>query len=250
MSNSDKWIIITGASSGIGKATAEKLLDEGYKVVLTSRNKDKLEKVFNRFNSNILIVPFDLSKIEKLDEYVEKIIKTTGPISGFVHCAGIRTTIPLNFIKLDNILSLFTINTFSAIRLISLLSKSKNYNHDGASFVLISSIAAHEGAKGVALYASTKGALEGFLTPAASELIAKNIRINIVVPGIIETEMIQDFFKNLTDPQIEAFKKSYPLGIGKPEYIANFIHYLVSDKAKWITGQKFILDGGHLIRGN
>lgn len=244
----NKWIAVTGASSGIGRYTARTIIERGSKVVLTSRTAMKLKEAVKGFSEeNYAIIPWDLSDLDSLQDYTEKVIETVGPISGLVHCAGIQKTMPLSLVKKHTIFDVFNLNTFSGMLLVSMFSKN-GYFAENASFVLISSLAAHEGAMGKSIYAASKGAIEGFIPATASELAIKGIRLNAVIPGIVKTEMVDDFFKNLSDEQKKTFVDSYPLGLGDPVDVANFIEYLLSDKAKWITGECYKIDGGHMIR--
>jgi len=244
----NRWIVVTGASSGIGRCTARTIIESGSKVVLTSRTAVMLEESIKGFSEeNYAIIPWDLSDLDSLQDYTKKVKETVGPISGFVHCAGIQKTLPLSLVKKQTIFDVFNLNTFSAMLLVSMFSKN-GYFAENASFVLISSLAAREGAMGKSIYAASKGAIEGFIPATASELALKGIRLNAVIPGVVKTEMVDDFFKNLSDEQKKAFEDSYPLGLGDPIDVANFIEYLLSDKAKWITGECYKIDGGHMIR--
>lgn len=248
MTEDNRWIVVTGASSGIGRCTARTIIESGSKVVLTSRTAIKLEETVKGFSEeDYAIIPWDLSDLDSLQDYTEKVKETVGPISGFVHCAGIQKTMPLSLVKKQTIFDVFNLNTFSGMLLVSMFSKN-GYFAESASFVLISSLAAREGAMGKSIYAASKGAIEGFIPATASELALKGIRLNAVIPGIVKTEMVDDFFKNLSDEQKKAFEDSYPLGFGDPVDVANLIEYLLSDKAKWITGECYKIDGGHMIR--
>jgi len=245
----NKWILVTGASSGIGKATAIRLLKDGYSLVLTSRREEEIKRIFSAFDESLYrIIPWDLSDLDKIEDYVHLVNQTVGPIRGFIHCAGIQITVPIGMVKSNKILDIFKINTFAPIMLTSLFSKNGFYDPNGSSFVLISSIRAHEGGVGLSLYAATKGAIEGFLPAASAELASKKIRINVVIPGMVKTEMVEDFFEKISKEQVDQIKSTYPLGIGNPEDVSNLIAFLISDESKWIDGQKFIIDGGHLSR--
>ncbi len=245
----NRWILVTGTSSGIGAATGKLLLENGYNVILTSRNSELIKEKFKSFDKDTYhIEPCDFSKIDRIKDYARAVNEKVGKIAGFVHCAGINKIIPIALAKGKNVHSLFEINTFAPIELIKNFSKKKMYLEQGCSFVLISSLAAHEGSIGNSIYAATKGALEGFLAPGAAELAKKNIRLNIVVPGFVKTSMTDTFLKRATKEQMENLEKQYPLGFGEPEQIANMIEFLVSEKSKWVTGQKYHIDGGHMIR--
>ena len=156
---------------------------------------------------------------------------------------------PISMHKPDSVKKIFALNTFAPIELIRCFSKKKMIAEQGASFVLISSLAAHEGAQGKSLYAATKGALEGFLPSAALELAQRKIRLNAIVPGIIETAMSKEFLDKMTEEQRSVINDSYPLGLGAPEDAASLIFWLLSPESKWATGQAYMIDGGHMVRG-
>lgn len=246
-----RWIVVAGASRGIGAETVLLLLKKGYQVVAASRNVRMLEeKIHDVQSDNIKYIPFDFSEIERLPFFVEEVTKYTGGISGLLYAAGKQKTLPLSLSKFSSMQDLFLINAFSAFELVRLFSQKGAYSAQGASFVLLSSLAAHEGALGKALYGASKGALEGFIPAAAAELARKNLRLNALTLGIIQTDMSKEFLDKMTEEQIKNVQNSYPLGLGTPLDAASFIEYLISDNARWITGQAFVIDGGHLVRSS
>ena len=244
----DKKILVAGASKGIGFATAKMLLERGYKVIAAARNEEAMKEKFSGY-SGVDIYSCDFSDIDAVQAFADKVNHESGPISGLVYTAGAQLTMPISMNKPDKVKELFTLNTFAPIELIRCFSKKKMISEDGASFVLISSLSAHEGATGKSLYAATKGALEGFLHTAALELVQRKIRLNAIVPGIIETDMSKEFLDRMTEEQRASIDKSYPLGLGKPENAASLIVWLLSDESRWATGQSYVIDGGHMIRG-
>ena len=222
---------------------------ENFSVVASARNTQPLEEEFAGVGEDRLkIVPFDFSQVEKLEEYVSRIIALTDGISGIIYSAGIQRTLPLTQSKFSVAEEIFRVNTFAAFEMVRLFAKKGAYDAE-ASFVLISSLAAREGALGKALYGASKGALEGFIPSAAAELAARNIRLNAVALGVIRTDMSMEFIGKMSEEQRRSLEGSYPLGLGEPEDAARFILYLLSEKARWITGQTFVLDGGHMVRG-
>ncbi|MGL4864556.1 MAG: SDR family NAD(P)-dependent oxidoreductase [Cetobacterium sp.] len=245
MRNDCKWVIVTGASGGIGFATSKILLENNYGVIALGRNLENLEKKFESFeNNNLILKEIDFGENLNIKLLLEEINEKIGKIYGFVHCAGIQSIMPINLYNLKKIKEMFEVNVFLAFEFVKYLSKKK-YGEENGSYVLLSSLSAYEGAKGNSFYASTKGALEGFLIPATSELLGLR-RLNIIIPGVIESGMGNIYINNLDEIQKLNLEKSYPLGLGTPEDVGNMVEYLLSDKAKWITGQKFILDGGHM----
>lgn len=244
----DKKILVAGASKGIGFATAKMLLERGYKVIAAARNEEAMKEKFSGYDG-VDIYSCDFSDIDAVQAFADKVNHESGPISGLVYTAGAQLTMPISMNKPGKVKELFTLNTFAPIELIRCFSKKKMLSEDGASFVLISSLSAHEGATGKSLYAATKGALEGFLHTAALELVQRKIRLNAIVPGIIETDMSKEFLDRMTEEQRASIDKSYPLGLGKPENAASLIVWLLSDESRWATGQSYVIDGGHMIRG-
>lgn len=241
-----KHVIVTGASKGIGLETALSFQRAGYSVVATARNESSLKAAFKGLE-NVHIMPWDMSDIDSISDYSKKVFEITGPITGLVHCAGMKSIVPIHMLKKKKIEEVFDLNCFSSMVLVSNFAK-KGRTEEGASFVLISSISAREGVVGATIYSASKAAIEGFTVSSAPELCDKNIRINCIAPGTIETPMTDEYFAQLTDQQTEDYIKAYPLGLGKPDDIANFAKYLVSDDGKWITGQIFTIDGGHFAR--
>lgn len=244
--NTKQWIVVTGAANGIGRAAAERLIQEGFGVVATSRNQSRLTELYAKHEA-VKIIPWDLSDIQNIKEYTKKVNEEVGAVAGMLHCAGIQSTLPIHMMKESKLQEVFNINTFAAMMLVGSFAK-KNMTDKGASFVLISSLAAHEGAFGKAVYAASKGALEGFIKAAAPELAEKNIRINCLAPGVVKTEMVENYFKQLSEEQKNSTIKEYPLGMGEPQDIAELITFLLTNRSKWITGQTVIIDGGHMIR--
>ena len=240
-------IIVTGVSGGIGQMVAKELLENSNSIIATDINIEKAKESLSIYGDSCKFVQWDLADIPSLNDYIKYVVEHFGKIQGLVHCAGFDKLAPLYLTKVVDFQSLWTIHALAPMRLISLISKKRNFIENG-SIVLISSLAAHEGAIGHAAYASAKGAIEGFLKPAASELIEKKIRLNVVVLGAILTNMSMGYIGKMDEEQRMQFDASYPLGIGNPKDAAELINFLISDNSRWITGQKFFADGGHLSR--
>ena len=224
-----KRIMVTGASSGIGRETAILLSNLGAQVVLLGRDGH-------------VSISLELREFEKYADAFKQIKETGKKLDGFVHCAGIAKVIPLKVVSANVIQDMFAVNYVSFMELIKHFAKKTN--SDGGSVVCLSAINAHYPQKCMSVYAATKGALEMAVSSLAVELFEKKIRVNAVVPGPIATPMAASFSEvsgeesNIVGQQLMA--------LGEPADIANMTAYLLSDASKFITGRKFYVDGGRL----
>ncbi len=244
----DKTILVTGASSGIGRACAIKASMAGAKVVLIGRSKERLIETYNNLEGiGHLYHQIDVTDYKKLESVIDESVAKIGPFSGFIHSAGIELTKPLSMMSPELYEKIFATNVISAFEISKLLSKNKNVNPLGASFVFISSIMALHGQKGKVGYCASKSALIGGTKSMALELTVKKIRVNCILPGVVQTEMTNNMFSNLPESSVIEIHKKHPLGIGKPEDVANCALFLLSDLSKWITGIDLIVDGGYHI---
>ncbi len=245
-----KQIIVTGASQGIGRATAVLLSRYGAKVILIARSKEGLEETLRLMespeNSNHSLLPFDLSNPERIGCLCEDIKKTFGKVDGMAYCAGITQYVPIRFSNIEDFEDIMHVNTLSFYEMIKCLSK-KGYYEEGTSFVGCSSVAAIFGQKAHSFYAASKGAMDSMTRCIAKELAPKNIRINLVAPGRIKTPMVINMQKMNIESvhDNESFFERQYLGLGEPEDVANAILFLLSPASKFITGVTLPVDGGY-----
>lgn len=234
-----KTILVTGASSGIGRATAIECSKLGAKVIITARNEERLnETLLMLEGEGHQIIVCDLSDSNAILNMVGEL-----PIvDGVVNNAGVNKLQPLNFIKEDDFQNIMNVNTIAPIMMVKHLLKKKKINK-GASIVFTSSISAlGSTAVGEAMYVASKGAISAFVKEAAQELAKKQMRINTVCPGIVKTAMSDSYDLNEGDNED---LKNYPLGrYGEPRDIALAIIYLLSDASSWVTGTNLVIDGG------
>ena len=241
-----KTILITGASSGIGSQCAIDCSRMGAKVILLARNEQRLFETLNHCESPELhfTASVDLRNTQEIKGTIDSIIKTTGPLDGFIHCAGVEKTAPLKYVKSSDFEDIYRVNVLSAIEIIKSLSHKSCYNV-GCKIVLISSIASIKARQGTAAYAASKGALLSLGRELASELCSKNINVNCILPGTILTPMMQNYLETLDDESREKRISGFPLGLGNPSDISSACIYLLSDAARLITGQNLVIDGGY-----
>ncbi|EPE9919195.1 SDR family NAD(P)-dependent oxidoreductase [Flavobacterium psychrophilum] len=245
---SGKIIIITGASSGIGKATAIHLSSLGAKCVLIGRDEKRLIEVQSLCSNVSMIISEDLSDFIKYEMIVEKIYQDFGKIYGFVHSAGIEQTILMQQLSILDLKNIFDINVFSAIEFVKLITKKK-YKDDNQSVVLISSVMGVVGNKGLVSYSASKGAIISMIRSMALELSSKNVRVNALSPGhISDSEMSLVKEAKLSEEANVRIRDNHPLGLGSCYDVALATRFLLSQDSKWITGQNIIIDGGYSIQ--
>ena len=234
-----KTILITGASSGIGRATAIACSHHGGRLILTGRNEVRLTETLAMLaGEGHETVACDLTSDEDIKTLVGKLSK----LDGIVHCAGTQQTCITKMLDRVTLQGLMDTNFFSAAELNAALMKSKLLVK-GASVVLVSSAAASRVAEvGNAAYSASKGALTAYSRVLAVELAPRNIRVNTVAPGMVRTTLMEKF--DVTEEEFLENEKQYPLGFGKPEDVAYAIVFLLSEASRWITGTELLMDGG------
>ena len=239
-----KTILVTGASSGIGRATAIECSKMGATVVITGRNENRLKETFHALTGEgHQFVVADLSDEQQLDTLVEQL-----PIlHGLVNNAGITETVLTPFIKREKLMRIFETNTFAPILLTQKIIKKKKMGK-GGSIVFTGSISGTcVGGGGNVLYTASKGAIRGFIMNAALDLSLKGIRVNQVCPGMIETHIMDN--SSISDDMLDIERSKYPMKrFGKPEEVAYGIIYLLSDAASFVTGSSLVIDGGFTLQ--
>lgn len=245
---SEKHILVTGASSGIGKETAIKLSRQGAKLVITGRDKLRLSQTYEQLQgTGHTMVVADLVDFSSYDTMFQSFTHNS-KLSGMVHCAGIGKPVPIKVISEKIMKEIFDINFFSFVFLVKYFLKRK-YS-EGGNIVAVSSLNAHKSDKCFSLYAASKAALEVAVKNLAFDLIDKNIRINCVVPGPVSTPMYNEGLERYKGSCTQAtvgMVEERNLGLGTPEQIANVILFLLSDSSSFVTGQSYFVDGGRLV---
>ena len=241
-----KTVLVTGASSGIGRGIAVECSKMGAKIVINGRNKERLQKTFDQLEGegHIQIVA-DLSK----QEDIERLANEVPELNGFVNSAGIPKICPVKRIDRQTLEEIMNVNAIGPILLTSQLLRKKKLQKK-SSIVLIASISGVCMANtGEGPYAATKAALAGYTKTAAFELAAQGTRVNTICPGLVPTEILTLSNEMFSEDQLkETMYGRYPLKrVGTPEDIANGAIYLLSDASSWVTGINLVIDGGYTV---
>jgi NAD(P)-dependent dehydrogenase (short-subunit alcohol dehydrogenase family) len=237
-----KTILVTGASSGIGKQVAISCSNMGAKVCITGRDKNRLNDTFKLLQgTGHWQAVCDLTVEEQRNNFIESL----PALDGFAHCAGIITPVPIKFIEIKHIKQTMEVNFDSAVLMVSRLLKTKKLNKN-CSLVFFSSISAHFPHNGGSLYSASKAAIEAYSRNLAREMKGMGLRSNCVVPAMVDTPMYEQAVANMNETAAE-YSARYPLGIGKPEDVANATIFLLSRASRWITGTSLSLDGGYTL---
>lgn len=238
-----KTVLVTGASSGIGRATAIACAQMGAKVVVSGRNKERLQETFDALEGDgHQMIVADLAD----DAQIDSIVELLPVLDGLVNNAGITETCPTPFIKREKLNRVMEVNAIAPILLTQRILKKKKIGKGGSIVFTCSISGTVVVGGGNVLYSASKGAVHGFMKNAALDLAAKGIRVNDVCPGMIDTHILDEGTIGVEELKIEA--QRYPMKrFGKPEEVAYSIIYLLSDASSFVTGTSIVIDGGFTL---
>lgn len=243
---SGKIILITGASSGIGRGIAIACSKMGAQVVISGRNQERLHETLSLLEgTNHLSIRADFSNQEDINDLVEQ----CPSINGLVHSAGIPKICGVKHINRSLLEEIININEIAPILLTSSLLKKKKLQKESSIVFIASMSGVYIANVGESPYDATKGALAGFTKSAALELAAQRTRVNTICPGLVPTSILNLSNEMFSEEQLkETMYDRYPLKrVGTPEDIANGVIYLLSDASSWVTGINLLIDGGYCL---
>jgi NAD(P)-dependent dehydrogenase (short-subunit alcohol dehydrogenase family) len=255
-------ILVTGASSGIGRACAIEAARQGATVALLGRDTARLEEAraacaaasggsryaVSDHAVTHCAVSLDLCDHPRLPDVLDTIVTRLGPLSGLVHAAGVSLTLPLATTTPADLDRLLAINVTAALHLTSLAVKRQHWVAEGGSIVFIASVMGIVGEAGKAAYACSKGAILAGARSLAVELAPRHIRVNAISPGVVQTPLLARAAYARAPESLAAVADRHLLGLGEPTDVAHAATFLLSDKARWITGTNLVVDGGYTSR--
>lgn len=241
-----KTVLVTGGSSGIGRAVAVCCSRLGAKVAVTGRSAERLEETRTRLSGGgHLALVWDFSRKEDLEPFFKSILSEAGKLDGMIHCAGIPGVIPLRALSRKQLEPVMEVNFYSFVELVRQFGK-KRYSRDGASVVALSAALIRRPRPYELAYIASKAALEAAVPVMSMELRNRKIRINCVSPGAVRTEMLERLAEDLDNRKFLESGGGQAVNWQTPEEIADVCAFLISDAASAITGRNILADGGFL----
>lgn len=243
-----RTLVITGASSGIGRATAVAASREGARIVLVARREDLLDEVVAELHGEGHVpVVFDVTDHALIPAMLRDAVERVGRLDGLFHAAGAHATTPLRTVSAQQIDDLFALNVTTALML------AKAFRHPSVrgadpSIVLMSSAVGLVGEAGVSAYAASKAAVASISRSLGLELAREGIRVNCVAAGVVATAMTDQMRARFGAAGWDAITAAHPLGIGTAEDVADAALYLLSPVSRWVTGTALVVDGGYTAR--
>jgi NAD(P)-dependent dehydrogenase (short-subunit alcohol dehydrogenase family) len=239
-----KTVVVTGASSGIGLATARRLLGEGARVLAVGRSEERLKAAMANEPAQAFTYALDLSEEASVKAWAERLRAEMIEVHAIVHAAGVHALRPLKLLSSDELNRMHHSHVVSTVALLRHLAGTRVWSSAGGSAVVVSSVAALRGGAGTIAYAAAKAGLLAAMRCIATELSSRGLRVNAVSPGVVLTPQSEAFLGGLPPEKRAAIEAEHPLGLGRPEDVAAAITFLISEDSRWITGANLVIDGG------
>lgn len=244
-----RTVLVSGASSGIGRAIAIELVRRGASAVLMGRREAALRETAESSGaaSRCEVLPLDLSRLEEIGPAVAAASARLGRLYGMVHSAGVVQTLPLAASKPERLRAMLDVNLIAGMELARAFARRDVAADGGSSMLWISSVYAHVGAPGQAGYCASKGAVSAAVRALALELAPRRIRVNALSPGMVRTPMTDPGASRMSGDQWEKIVAMHPLGIGSTDDVARAAAFMLDPKNTWLTGADLVLDGGYTL---
>jgi NAD(P)-dependent dehydrogenase (short-subunit alcohol dehydrogenase family) len=241
-----QWIVVTGASSGLGRAVAVELARYGARLVLVGRDEGRLVETGARLGrAEHRVLALDLTRHDAITPEISQLRQAIGPIYGMCHAAGVVATRPLHATSVAVVQAQLDVNLLAGLELARAVCRRDVMTPEGGSLLFFSSVYGHVGMPGQIGYSATKGAVAAAVRAMAIELARRRIRVNCISPGLVFTEMTEQALGQLSAEHVEKIKAAHPLGSGQPEDVARAAVFLLAPGTRWITGADLSVDGGY-----
>lgn len=239
-----KWVLVTGASSGIGRAIAIELSRQRARVILSGRDEGRLAETSRQLSADgHQVLLLDLVDHSRIVPAILKLRESIGRIYGLCHSAGVVETRPLSSNTVEVVQSMLTVHVLAGLELARAICR-RDVIEEGGSVLFISSVYGRVGMPGQTGYSASKGAISAAVRALAVELARRKIRVNSISPGLVKTDMTQKALGLLSKEQVENLEQNHPLGVGAPEDVAKAAVFLLAPDNPWITGADLTVDGG------
>lgn len=241
--------LVTGASSGIGLASAQLLSACGARVIIAGRDVSKLEYALTTLDARASHIsePHALVNADDTADWIKTLSQTYGSLNGIFHSAGSELIRPVRLTKQEQLNEVFSTSVFASFG-VARSAGQKGVLVDGASIVFMSSVAGSTGQSGMTAYSAAKASVDGMVRSLACELAPRRIRANSIAAGAVKTAMHERLAKNSGEAAMQSYESTHLLGFGEPSDIANAVVFLLSDASVWMTGTTMFVDGGYVVR--
>lgn len=241
-------ILVTGASSGIGRATAMLLAECGAQLVITGRDQARLAQTLSALSGDGHVARiYNLDGSDDIAEFLKELTAHERPLSGMFHAAGVEMARAIKLSKSQHVEQVFSSSIHSALAL-ARGAALRGVMRDGAALLFMSSVAAQSGQAGLTVYAAAKAAIDGMVRSLAMEMAPRGMRVNSIAAGAVQTEMHARHVRSLSAEALQDYEHRHPLGFGRVEDIAQVAAFLLSDAGRWISGATWTVDGGYGAR--
>lgn len=243
-----KRILVTGATSGIGRAASTIFAAHGAELIVTGRNKERLQNVLSDLSGKGHVgLTLELTDADCVADWIKDLTSNHGVLNGIFHSAGIELVRPARMIKQEHLNHIYSSGLNAAFG-IARAASARSCLADDGSVVFMSSVAGLTGQLGLAAYSAVKAGVDGMVRSLACEFASRGVRVNTIAAGAVKTEMHERITRGGGAEAAAAYEASHLLGFGSPIDIANAALFLQSDASKWITGTTMVVDGGYTVR--
>jgi NAD(P)-dependent dehydrogenase (short-subunit alcohol dehydrogenase family) len=244
-----RWIVVSGASSGIGRTIAIELADSGARVVLVGRREEELRETARLCGSESQteVAQVDLADTGSIGPAMAAVAAKLGRLYGLCHCAGVVQTLPLGATTPERLRQMMEINFVAGLELARAVTRRDVLDTSGGSLLWIASVYAHVGAPGQIGYCASKGAITAAVRSMALELAPRKVRVNCISPGMVRTAMTEASGSRMSEEQWARIAAMHPLGTGSPEDVARAAVFMLDPGNGWLTGADLVLDGGYTL---